>query len=76
MLTNKEIMEEKVLQPQSDHLSIEDEFKMVADGIKENLSLGHSISAVTSMNVKAMIFPPALKKSFFMIHHYNIRKVL
>ena len=56
-------MEEKVLQPQSDHLSIEDEFKMVADGIKENLSLGHSISAVTSMNVKAMIFPPALKNS-------------
>ena len=56
-------MEKKVLQLQPDHLMIEDELKTVADAIKENLSLSHSVSAVTSMNIKAMIFPPALKES-------------
>ena len=56
-------MEKKILQPQSDQLSIEDELKSVADAIKKELSESDSITAVISMNIKAMIFPPALKES-------------
>ena len=64
VLKKKGKMDKKVMQPQPDHLSIEDEFKTIADAIKEDLLLtSHSVSAVTSMNIKAMLFPPALKES-------------
>ena len=56
-------MEKEIIQPQPDHLSIEDELKTVADAIKKDLSESHSVTAVISMNIKAMIFPPALKQS-------------
>ena len=56
-------MEKEIIQPQPDHLSIEDELKTVAEAIKKDLSESHSVTAVISMNIKAMIFPPSLKES-------------
>ena len=58
-------MEKKILQPQSDQLSIEDELKSVADAIKKDLSESNSVTAIISMNIKAMIFPPAFRKDDF-----------